>query len=352
MLTANLITGIPELRKHTILNAKGIRFGIIGLTTGRLHEVAHPKKVRSVEVRDVVKSVEEVLPEVRRQSDFVIIVGHIEESEEQRLAQSFPEIRLIVGGHNHRALGPLWLGQTMLVKTGSSGRNVGQVTLEFQGKTLSRIEGRLIPVQDVAADPQITKLIEPYATKVARKMATVIGEASADLTREDPGDPLDNLIADAFRENGKTDIAIHNRGGIRAPLPKGPITWGHIFEVLPFDNTMVTLRLTGSQLKTILASGRMAVSGIRVRWDISKPAGERLLSVTLTDGTPIHDTNRYSVTTNDFLHAGGDGFTEFAKAIDVNDTSTLLRDVLVDYIKSRRTISPVIDGRAEFLPIR
>ena len=121
--------------------------------------------------------------------------------------------------------------------------------------------------------------------------------------------------------------------------------WGEVFEVLPFQNTLVTLKLTGAQLKKTLNVGLLAVSGLRVRLDLKMPAGQRLVSVTLPDGTPIDDTALYSITTNDFVVAGGDGFSEVGKGSEIKDSGILLRDVLVDYIKARRTLSPALDGR-------
>jgi len=86
-----------------------------------------------------------VLPEVRPKTDFIITVVHLEDDEEKRVASAFPEIRLIIGGHNHDALGPIWLDKTLVAKTGVAGRNVGRVDLDFQGKKLSHIEAKLIP---------------------------------------------------------------------------------------------------------------------------------------------------------------------------------------------------------------
>jgi len=346
VLSANLRAPISEIKKYSVVNAKGIRFGIIGLTTEEVRTATHPKNLRGVSVQDVVKTLQEILPEVRAKSDFVIVTAHLEDNEDKRVAAAFPEIRLIIGGHNHGTLGPNWAGQTLIAKTGSSGRNAGRVDLDFDGKTLSRMEGQLIPVTNVPPDPDIAKIIAPYETKVASKLAEVVGQATADLTRSTSGESaLANLIADVYREKGKTQIGFQNIGGIRATIPKGPITWSGVFEVLPFQNTLVTLKVTGAQLKKVLNVGLLGVSGIRVHMDLKRSSGERLVSVALADGTPIQDARLYSVTTNDFLVAGGDGFGELGRGREIKDTGILLRDVLLDHIRSHRVLSPVLDGR-------
>ena len=118
LLSANLETPIKKIKKYTIATAKGIRFGIIGLTTEEVKSKGDPRHMRGVTVLDTVKTLEQVLPEVRKQSDFIIATVHLEDAEDKRIASAFPEIRLIVAGHVHSTLGPIRVGQTMIAKTG------------------------------------------------------------------------------------------------------------------------------------------------------------------------------------------------------------------------------------------
>jgi len=352
VLSANLRTPIAEIKEYTIVTAKGIRFCVIGLTTEDVKTQSHPNKVVGVTVLDTVKTLERLLPEVRPKSDFIILLVHLEDYEEKRVASAFPEIRLIVGGHNHDSLGPIRFEKTLVAKTGVAGHNVGRIDLDFQNKAISRMEARLIPVKGFRADSTVIKILEPFNEKVKVKMAEVIGEATDDLLYSRAAEsPLANVVADAFREKGKTQVALENIGGIRAKISRGKITWGNAFEVLPFQNSLNTLKLTGAQLKKTLERGLndkvgiMAVSGVRVQFDRTKPAGQQVVSAVLTDGTAVEDSKLYSVTTNDFVLAGGDGFMEFANGTDIVESDILLRDVLVDYIKAHRTISPKLDGR-------
>jgi len=84
-----------------------------------------------------------------------------------------------------------------------------------------------------------------------------------------------------------------------------------------------------------------------VKLDVTKPEGKRLISARLKDGTPIRDKEFYSVTTNDFLSMGGDGHTEFADGIGVEDTGILMRDALAEHIARLRTVAPRLDGRIQ-----
>src|SRR5205823_7346292 len=101
VLSANLQTPVAEIKKYVVVAAKGIRFGLIGLTTEEVKSKSHPRNVGGVTVLDTVKTIEQLLPEVRAKSDFIIAMVHLEDDEEKRVASAFPEIRLMIGGHNH-----------------------------------------------------------------------------------------------------------------------------------------------------------------------------------------------------------------------------------------------------------
>jgi 2',3'-cyclic-nucleotide 2'-phosphodiesterase (5'-nucleotidase family) len=351
VLSANLETPIPEIKKYTVVTVKGIRFGVIGLTTEEVKTKTHPKSVSGVGVLGIVQTLEKLLPEVRQKSDFLIATVHLEDDEEIRLANAFPEIRLIIGGHNHSALGPIKIGQTLVAKTGSSGRNVGRIDLRFNDRKIVQMDAKLIPVKDTPPDREIMSVLQPFNDRVDSKMSEILGEATEDFfSSRTTESTLADAVADAFREKARTQIALHNIGGIRAALPKGMITWGDVFEVLPFQNTLVTLKLSGAQLKRTLeaGAGMLAVSGVRVQFDVNKPAGKRLISASLLDGAPLEDSQFYSLVTNDFVLAGGDGFTEFAKGSEIVDTGYLLREAFVEYVKARRILSPKLDGRIVF----
>ena len=355
VLSANLESRVSEIKKYTVVSAKGIRFGVIGLTTGDLKEKSSPKNMDYVTVLDVVKTLSLLLPAVRRQSDFIVATVHLDDEDDKRIARAFPEIRLILGGHVHSTVGSSWVGETMIAKTGSNGRNVGRVDLDFSGTKFVRMSSKTIPVTNVVPDADVARVLDPFYEKVKTRMADVVGEAAAEFEKSERVESsLADIVADAFREKGKTQIAIQNTGGIRSPISKGKITFGDVFAVLPFQNTMITLRLTGSQIKKTLERGLVptvgivSISGLRVHFDLNKRPGERVVSAILLDGTPMEDSQVYSVSTNDFLLIGGDGYAEFANGKDIVDTGIFLRDAMVEFIKASGTISPKLDGRIVF----
>jgi 5'-nucleotidase/UDP-sugar diphosphatase len=344
VLSAN-VSGIPDVQPYTILNVKGLRIGVIGLTVENLTDVTHPKNLTTIKVNKPVDALRDILPKVRPLADLIFLVVHVTFEEQVQVAKAFPEIRLIVAGHPHTNR-TTQVGQTLIVETGVSTQNIGRVEIRLNGKTIESMTSQMIPVRGVAKDPEIQAIIAPYEQQLAGRSAERIGEATDFLVKsESQESPLNNLLADAIREFAGTQIAFHNVGGIRAPLRKGPITKGDLYEVLPFQNTVVTMSLSGAQMKRLLSRRVVAVSGVKVSWDITLPYPNLLLSATLANGQPIQDAARYTVATNDFMAAGGDGLAELNQGASVEDTGTLLRDAVASYLTKHPVVSAATDGR-------
>jgi 2',3'-cyclic-nucleotide 2'-phosphodiesterase (5'-nucleotidase family) len=181
---------------------------------------------------------------------------------------------------------------------------------------------------------------------VSEKAAEKLGEARADIRRSDAQEsPLNNLIADAVRETGKTQIGLHNIGGIRSNLRRGPITRGDVFDVMPFQDTVIKMNLTGLQLKQALGRRVLAISGLRVVWDVSRAWPNQLVSVALANGQALQDSTRYTVAVNDFMAAGGDGLVELAQGNSVEDTGVLIRDAIASYLKTHPVVTAATDNR-------
>src|SRR5512144_2136903 len=158
--------------------------------------------------------------------------------------------------------------------------------------------------------------------------------------------PMGDLIADAQAWKGGTQIAFMNPGGIRADIAytsyPHDVTWGDVFTVQPFDNKLVTMTLTGNQIYAVLeqqfkppqsSMKLLQQSGLKYSFDLSKPVGSRIIGLTLTDGTPIlpNDT-KYTVTLNEFIATGGDGFSAFLGGTEVTRIGVSDLDAMLDYI--------------------
>ena len=154
----------------------------------------------------------------------------------------------------------------------------------------------------------------------------MIGEALVDLEGKGArsGETnLGDLLTDMLRRETGADLAVLNGGGIRTDIPKGPIRVKAVMDVLPFDNFPVVLRLSGREVKEVLEHGVsdrgghggkfLQVSGLRFVYKRSAPAGNRIQEIRINDQA-LDPDREYTLATNDFLAAGGDGFFVFKKA--------------------------------------
>jgi 2',3'-cyclic-nucleotide 2'-phosphodiesterase (5'-nucleotidase family) len=166
---------------------------------------------------------------------------------------------------------------------------------------------------------------------------------------------LGSLVADVMREAAGAEVALVNGGTIRAGIPAGTVTVGAIYNVLPFDNWLVSFALTGRELHAALETGVSRVeagdggfpqvSGMRYVYDPRQPPGRRVVSVEV-GGAPLDGDRTYVLATHDFLAAGGNGYTAFAGHEPVyNDSGRWLRDVLAEWWRRRGSIAPGVDGR-------
>src|SRR5437667_3032210 len=146
---------------------------------------------------------------------------------------------------------------------------------------------------------------------VAPIAAVRVGRNARALTRGGVESGVGDLVADAMRERVGADIAMQNSGGLRADLAEGDVTRGAVYEVMPFDNTIFTLELSGAEVKLALEqslrTGRVTqVSGIAYRFGPARPELQRVTALTLPDGTPLDERKSYLVACNNLMAKGGD----------------------------------------------
>jgi 2',3'-cyclic-nucleotide 2'-phosphodiesterase (5'-nucleotidase family) len=155
-----------------------------------------------------------------------------------------------------------------------------------------------------------------------------------------------------MRADVKVDVALQNPGGMRADLDAGPITRGDVYAIMPFDNTIVTLELTGALVKQALEQSLRGdrvtqVSGVRYVFDASKPAGQRITQLTLADGSPIDEQKTYTVAANNFMASGGDQYDALAQGKNRNDTGRLIRDAMMTWVKNLTASGKKLEMRGD-----
>jgi 2',3'-cyclic-nucleotide 2'-phosphodiesterase/3'-nucleotidase len=374
-LGANLLersTGrLPRwVRADTLLVRRGVRVGVLGLSYVGTPRVTLASNVAMLRFADDSATAARRVPELRKRwhPHAVIEIGHIPAETDStrrawgdlaRLARGVPGVDLWMGGHSHNYVLDEIGGAAVMIP-GSQGQAVGVCDLVVDPVRARVVEHRAQLVttygDEVTPDSALARRVAGWNASVATLAATPIARNARALTRGREGEStLGDLVADAMRAEAGADLAFTNIGGLRADLPEGTITKGSVYEVMPFDNTLVVVKLTGAEVRSMiedgLAHGRVSQqSGLRYRFDPARPAGRRLVAVTLADGSPLDSTRTYTVVVNNFMAGGGDNYDTLLRARDKLDTGSLVREAMERYITTRArdgALDVSADGRIQ-----
>lgn len=370
LLCANAVqsaTGelLPGLKPYVILERGGTRIGIIGGVTPGTSRMTFPENIKGITFLDPRETVRKYVSELQQKNIRVIILlSHFGYGADKEIAQAVPGICAIIGGHNHIGIRATEkINDTLIVQAGSSGTFLGQLRLildSHTGKILFyNIENELIPIvdSDIKPDPEVEKMIRPYAARIKPIMDEVIGRARADLTKDKWTGMADtkvgNFIADVVRERYAADIGIYNLGGIRTSLLKGDITKGDVYSMIPFDNHIITIELTGSQILDLLSSFAdkhisIQVSGISFTYSPDKPKGEKISEIT-HNGSPIDSEKTYKLATLDFVYYTSDDRSSIRQGKNLT-YGDMARDAIEEYVRKKVEIIPPEDERIRMAP--
>ncbi|MDR1443788.1 MAG: 5'-nucleotidase C-terminal domain-containing protein [Treponema sp.] len=366
-------------RQYLIKNYGGLRVGLFGITTLRSRVIASPdRSLAWLNEIDAARAAVEALK--KEGADLIIGLTHIGDVKEgpdhiisPELAAAVPGIDIIVDGHSHSYFeAPKKVGNTYIVTANEWGKYVGYGKITVKNGTLAGFDWRpeqinTAETQTYAPNAAVSALLAPYIEKANASLKEVVGEAAEDfifgnrLTRYQET-ALGNLVTDAnvwyFKTafNQDIDFAFHNGGNIRAALPKGPITQESVLTLLPFENYLFIASLKGSAIIELFdfigaipqGAGGFPQFSKEVRFTIDKTPGQdsgvvRDLTI---GGAPVDPDRTYRFCTNDYLLAGGDGYTVLTRSEDPFNTSLLLSYVVIEYIKAQGgVISPSLDGR-------
>lgn len=377
VLGAN-VEGLEVLKPYVIKNVGGVRVGVIGVVTEDTPTATHPSNVAGLRFFSAEEAVQREVDSLKGRVEVLLVLSHLGLHADRRLAERVKGIDVIVGGHSHTKIErPLRVGETVLVQAWEHGKALGVLDLALEGGKIVSVRGHLEVVSPRLGkkDEAVEALVRSYQARLDGLLEEAVGEAENDLDGENVRKRetnLGNLIADIVREKAGAQVALINGGGIRRSVSKGPIRIRDVYGVLPFDNYIVAVRLTGRDLRETLEHGLSKigqdagrfpqVAGLTFTYKASEPPGRRVKEV-LVGGSPIVSTEEYVVATNDFLAAGGDGYKAFGDAVRSSKDFTLvggmmkgekltysnpgqwLRDVVIEYIRNRGRISPRVEGR-------
>lgn len=379
---------IDNVKPYIIKEMNGFKVAIFGLVTESTKETGSPKNVEDLIFEDEVEVAYKLVPELQKKADVVIALVHLgiydnNESGSRRLAANVPGIDLIIDGHTHTKpqnsvveINKETGFEVPIVQSQSWGLYLGRVDLTFKNGEIVDFEYGAIPVNqkskknddgvitypfigaEIQEDAELAALLQPYVDKVSVVLDEEIGTATYPLLNDNTRKnetAIGDLVADSMLWYAKdlgidADLAIQNGGGIRTSINSGIIKKGTVYEVLPFDNSVVVVTMTGKQLEkifdyigTTVGFGSYAqVAGVTYT---IQTASKTVTDIMIND-QPLDLAREYKVATNSYIGSGGDGYKAFKNSIDFYDSSAMQRDVLIDYIVSvGGTINTQVDER-------
>jgi len=356
------------VKPYAIFERNGLKIAIIGLTTPETAYKASGKVVSAYQFEYPATIVNALVPKLKQQGvDIILVLSHLGSMMDQTtgkitgeaadLAMNTDGIDAIISGHSHQIVSGM-VNHVPIVQASYWGRAVGTIDISYNKSTKKIVSSSastaILPIQKLTADPQVKTILDQVQTETASIKNTILGRTIHELGHNRDVQEVSLLgqwTTDIMRSSTDADIAFQNAGGIRTNIAAGNITLGNLYEVFPFDNTLVTMEMTGAQIIKVLEHGiqnntigMVQFSGIKVVYDQDQIDNQRI-HVTLLDDTPLDLTRTYKVVTNDFMAAGGDNFTMFKEGNKQTDTNIPLRDICVTLIKKLKTINFNGDNR-------
>lgn len=370
-LAANVVdaTGrAPEgIEPYVVEKLRGVEVGIIGVANPDTKNVTLPAATEGLTFLDPAASAEAVNQAaaelVSQGVETIVVLAHqgLETPTAGPLADIVAllddEVDLVVAGHIPLEFDTVIKGIPVVQPFGNT-RGYADVTLTVDRATKDVVgvatEMDATWVDGIAPDPGVQAIVERYQAELDEALGGVVGQATTSIlrgtTRIEESE-MGNFVTDATRTHlAGVDVALTNAGGLRADIDAGPITLQEVYAVLPFNNTLVLMDLTGAQLLRVLEEGAASqygtvqVSGLVWAFDPDAPFGSRVTSVTV-GGAPLDPAATYRVATNNFMAAGGDQFTTLTQGADVVDTGVNLVDTVVRYLAAHSPVDPRVEGR-------
>jgi 5'-nucleotidase len=398
LLAANLIDSATDQRvdwenvqSSTMVDRAGVKIGIVGVLTKSTPQTTIAANLGGLRIAPLSNAIVVEAEKLRAAgASLVIVVAHAGSGctefddpldlsscymngEIMRVANALPAglVDHMVGGHNHRGIAHVVNGIAVTLGY-SNTRAFHRVDFTIDRRSGEVIHRDIFPPQfncasehlgdDFCSDdegrepavyegmqiepmPAIAAIAAGASEAVARRQAEKVGvylETPMTL-RDQPETSLGNMFTDAMLASNDADIAIHNvYGGIRAEMPQGEATFGHVYRVYPFDNHVSIIELSGLDVRKIIASQvhnlrrRAGFSGMRVH--VACDDGQMSVQMIDDDGRDIQDAARLRVVVNDFLLLGGDDILTPAipdGGFDLQTDTPLVRDTLVEWFRNR-----------------
>jgi 5'-nucleotidase len=381
----------PNTTPGKLVEVAGVKLGLVGATTEDTPTTTMPANFVGLHMMPTAAAIAGEARALRAAgAQVIVVVAHIgsackdvdnpddtasceQDAELFRVIHALPPglVDVWVGGHTHARVAHRIDG-IAAIESLSSGRAFGRVDLRIEDGRIAHVDihppqllcpldarGNAIALSEchpepyegkpVLADAAIERIVVDALAKAGERRAEKLGVTLASAVTKEyrvesaEGDLFTDLMLAARPE---ADVALANGGGLRADLPAGELTYGELFEAMPFDNRFALVTVTGAQLAAIVETnlerdnGILSWAGLAVKATCMR--GKLALDLRVR-GKPLRADHPYTIATSDFLASGGDGlFAKVGLATGaVHDTSSIIREAVADVLRARKgTIEP------------
>jgi len=381
---------------YIIKEVQGVRVGILGLTTPGIPNWENLPNYEGLEFRETVGEAKKWVPILRDKEkvEVVVIAMHMGIEEDLRsgqlnpsnvpnenaalaIARQVPGVDVILMGHTHVPVNDLFVNGVLLTQANRWASHIARVDLYLDktsagGWQTAAKTARIIPVTEkTEIDPEIAKIGEPYDKETQAWLSRAIGESAEELTARDcrsRDTAIIDLIQRVQLEAGKADVSLAACFNPQAQIPRGSVSVRDIAGLYEYENTLVTLELTGQQLKDALehsahyfkeyqpgsslndlVDSRIpgfnfdVAQGVSYDIDLTKPFGQRIQNLKFK-GQALDPKQKLRVVTNNYRVNGGGGYAMYKNAPVVYRSSAEVRELIIDWVEKNKTIPTQTDN--------
>ena len=390
-------TSEPHYTPYIIKEVNGARVGVLGLTTPGIPNWENVPNYAGLEFKETVSEAKKWVSVLRAKEkvDLVVITMHMGIEEDLRtgklnpaqvpnenaavaIARQVPGVDVILMGHTHRDVPSLVINGVLLSQANRWASHVARIDVYLEkGAADNRWHvigkaARTIPVTEkTAIDPEIAQIGQPYDKETQDWLGRTIGESTEELTAHEAryrDTAIIDLIQRVELEAGKADVSMAAAFTLEAHIPKGAVTVRNIAGLYEYENTLVTLELTGQQLKEALEHSAHyfrafepgkslaelvdqripgydfdMAEGVTYELDVTKPFGQRIQNLKFK-GQALLPTQKLRVVTNNYRVNGGGGYTMYKGAPVVYRSSEEVRELIIDWVERNKKIPTEADN--------
>lgn len=320
-------TGDLVLPPYAIKEVQGVKIGFIGVATTATPNMIISKGNENIRFTDEATAINKYTTELQKQGvEAIMVLAHVPGTQSGEgatgeiatLAKKVSSaVDVIFAAHNHVKLNAV-VDNKLIVQAWEYGKSFADVDIKLDKKTgdVVKKSAEIVDVvqNNVTPDSQVAAILAKYEAKAGPKLNEIIGQAELEMkggyaAKGAVGDnALGNLIADGMKASMNSDFALMNGGGIRDNLKAGAITWNDLFNIQPFNNTLVKLEISGSDLREIINSqfssygADVSISGFSYTWNSKLGKYGQVIDMYLPNGQKVAPNGKYTVTVNNYMY--------------------------------------------------